>query len=372
MRHRAAIAVATTVLAVATAGCRTDDPTAAGPTSPTTTAPAPTTAASPSPASPAPASSSPASSSPEATPSPTPTPSQDPAGPPEVGASWTADDAEVAVSAKQLAVDVVRHLTEFEPDGDLEARLASVPFGTDRSALDDEALAVAGEVLDRPGTWARSRVEYPQLGGFRDDATSVMVVVEQAWRAPDASPDAEPERQVRTVDVRLERDSAESGWRLVTIDSVGGAPVEVEPPSDVAAEVLAHPDLLLPDSARWDILAGDTTEELLELLVRMADRVPVEVAVLDSGHPRTVFGTDRPTRHAAGLAVDVHTVDGTEVVAQRGSEDTAAYDLVAWLFDQPEVAKIGSPWALDGFGGRSFTDFVHQDHLHVVVEPRDD
>lgn len=35
--------------------------------------------------------------------------------------------------------------------------------------------------------------------------------------------------------------------------------------------------------------------------------------------------------------------------------------------DQPEVSQIGAPWALDGYGGRSFTDVVHQDHLHVGV-----
>ena len=31
------------------------------------------------------------------------------------------------------------------------------------------------------------------------------------------------------------------------------------------------------------------------------------------------------------------------------------------------VSEVGSPWALDGYGGRSFTDDVHLDHVHIGV-----
>ncbi len=71
-----------------------------------------------------------------------------------------------------------------------------------------------------------------------------------------------------------------------------------------ARAVLDDPRIDLPDSARWDILAGEVSPALLRLMSRAADEAAV---------------------------------------------------------------RIGSPWALDGLGGRSFTDVVHQDHLHIAV-----
>ena len=52
----------------------------------------------------------------------------------------------------------------------------------------------------------------------------------------------------------------------------------------------------------------------------------------------------------------------------RNPSGTGPYRFVEWLYEQPEVKQIGSPWALDGFGGRSFTDIVHQDHIHIAIE----
>ena len=41
--------------------------------------------------------------------------------------------------------------------------------------------------------------------------------------------------------------------------------------------------------------------------------------------------------------------------------------LVQWLWENPKVTQVGSPWNIDGGSKRSFDDIVHQDHLHVAV-----
>jgi hypothetical protein len=41
--------------------------------------------------------------------------------------------------------------------------------------------------------------------------------------------------------------------------------------------------------------------------------------------------------------------------------------LARQVFDQRRISNLGAPWAFDGAGGRSFTDPVHHDHLHLGV-----
>ena len=86
------------------------------------------------------------------------------------------------------------------------------------------------------------------------------------------------------------------------------------------------------------------------------------VVVLASGHPRDVFETGRTSSHTRGQAVDIHLLGDEYVVDGRRTEDGLTYETTRWLYDHPDVSNLGSPWALDGFGGRSFTDVVHADH----------
>jgi hypothetical protein len=173
----------------------------------------------------------------------------------------------------------------------------------------------------------------------------------------------------RTVDVRLR--IADGEWELEAIASIGGTPVaRPDTLSDVAAAVLDDRRIELPDSARWDIHAGRTADSLLALLLELAELTPYSVAVLETGHPFNVFGTPRVSRHMAGFAVDIYALDGVLVVEDR-RPDGVTFSLVETLFERDDVRVLGSPWALDGFGGRSFTDLVHQDHLHVESFPTD-
>jgi hypothetical protein len=187
-----------------------------------------------------------------------------------------------------------------------------------------------------------------------------MVVVEQRIGSS-----AGIRTETRTLDIRTRLRDGE--WYFTNLASDGGEPVP--PPdrlSEAARAVVDNPRIELPDSARWDIYAGRVAPELLTLMARAAEHAPFGVIVFDSGHPWNIFGTDRMSDHSRGIAVDVHRI-GDRLVIDDRAEDSLTHRFVQWLFDQPDVARIGSPWALDGFGGRSFTDLLHQDHLHIAV-----
>jgi hypothetical protein len=131
--------------------------------------------------------------------------------------------------------------------------------------------------------------------------------------------------------------------------------------SPAARRALRHPRLAFSDSARWDIHRGVVDDALLRALTRAADRHLLEVLVLRSGHPESVWATDRRSAHSDGLAADIHVVGG-RLVAQRPVP--AAALAVARAFLDGGAAQLGGPWDLAP-GRRSFTDPVHADHLHV-------
>jgi hypothetical protein len=103
-------------------------------------------------------------------------------------------------------------------------------------------------------------------------------------------------------------------------------------------------------------------------MAELADQTPYEVVVLATGHPHNVFETNRVSQHTVGQAVDVYRIGDHQVIDDRGP-DGATKGIVEWLYDHPDVAQVGSPWDLDGAGsGRSFTNVVHQDHIHLAVK----
>lgn len=270
-------------------------------------------------------------------------------------------EGEVRPNAKRLAARVAEQLTTYEVGDTPDDVVAQVAGG--RLA---EELRVDAEALLHEDAWSRGRVVYPQLGGMLEDETSVMVVVEQIVGLADGA----VHEVVRTLDVRL--GLHEGSWVLEELASAGGEPVPR--PADLseeAVDVLEDDRIDLPDTAVWDIHRGSVDEALLTLMARMAEHAPYGVIVLDTGHPFEVFGTDRQSKHTMGQAVDIHRLepDGPLVVDDR-RDGSATHRLVQWLYEQPELSEVGSPWALDGFGGRSFTDPLHQDHLHVGVAER--
>lgn len=290
------------------------------------------------------------------TPEPSDTPEPEPS-PPPVPPAYEPSGDEVYPNAKRLAAAVAHALTNYEVGTTPEELASNVTADPDRQGH----LAAMTEPLLRPRAWSRGTVIYPQLGGIHADRVSVMVVVSQQIGIGSEL----VETVTRTIDVRLRlRDDV---WIFDELASIGGSrpatSTDLEPP---AREVLDNPRIGLPDSARWDIERGEVEPALLELMTALAERTTYEVVVLSSGHPYEVFGTDRQSNHTKGRAVDIYLLDGVRLIDAR-TDDSQARALVEWLYTRPEVTEIGSPWALDGYGGRSFTDVVHQDHIHVGV-----
>ena len=165
----------------------------------------------------------------------------------------------------------------------------------------------------------------------------------------------------RTIDVRLSL--AEGTWSVTEIASLGGDPVPAPTPSPLGQQVLDNPSIDLPDSAVWDIQAGRINDKVLRMMLDVAASRTYSVAVLASGHPYNVFATESVSNHTKGQAVDIWAFDGVPVLQQRG-EGSPLMELVRQQI-AAGVTELGSPWDLDGRGGASFSDIVHQDHLHL-------
>lgn len=262
---------------------------------------------------------------------------------------------EVEPALKAVAALTVQSLMSYDPESSSTqaARQRLVASGAP-----PEIVERAGPVLVA-GAHSAADIVYPQLGGLTTERASVMLVVRQRLLLQDR----QRQTVVRTVDVRLVR--REGRWTVENIASFGGDPVASPaslPPS--AARVLAHPAIDLPDSARWDIFAGRVGEPILAVLAELADRHKLGVTVFATGHPHEVFGTTRVSNHSRGAAVDLWFVD-SPVVGQRDAKG-ALPGVVGELLRRG-VTELGAPFVVEGPSGASFTDTVHQDHLHLAI-----
>ena len=269
-------------------------------------------------------------------------------------------------NAKQVAADFVQAVTTRRAGQKPAEVLAGAAEFTSASFDSAAAVAVAAPLYPEPIT--AGEVVYPQVGGMQPlgpgaRSAAMMVVVRQRVLTPKRS----MYEVVRTMDVRL---VVEAGlWKVVELVSAGGEPVDRPVDLDPrAVRVLDHGAVELPDTAVWDIHAGRISLDLLDLLGGLADASPVSVAVLQTGHPVNVFGTDRVSNHSEGRAVDIWRVDGQAVITAGATAGPAA-DALRRAFEDPRLAQAGSPPGsdLDGRGRRSFNDLVHKDHLHLAV-----
>lgn len=205
---------------------------------------------------------------------------------------------------------------------------------------------------------ASSAIEivYPQLAGLTEDAASIMVVFR--WRLLERGRETSV---TRTADVRLALIAGT--WRVSSVESLGGDPVDPGPVSAVAQAVLANDRIELPDSARWDINSGRISDDVLQALEDLAVEHTLRVAVLASGHPYNVFATELVSNHTAGRAVDIWAIDGQPVVSLR--EPAGPLPALLQKLLDSGVTELGSPLDIDGPRGASFANTVHQDHIHV-------
>ena len=257
-------------------------------------------------------------------------------------------------NGKRLAGRVAQRLATFRQGSSAVEIAAGVGAVGERAAELERVVAP----LRDPGRRSSGEVVYVQLSGVTASTLGAMVVVRQ--HLEDAA--GARETVVRVMDVRLRR--TDGPWSLDRVGSVGGTavprPADLSPP---AARVLDHPNIQLPDTARWDIHRGWIGDELLRALADAADGTELAVTVLRTGHPQNVWATERLSAHSTGRAVDIYAVDGKLVLRQRTNGSSAQRLAAAFLAGG--ATQVGSPWVLAPGGRRSFTDPVHWDHVHV-------
>ena len=267
---------------------------------------------------------------------------------------------------KQVAADFVQALTTYVRGQRPEDLLAGASALLAPGFAADTALRAAAPLFTEQV--AVGQIVYPQLSGLLPlgpgaQQAGVMVVVRQRLLTRGGS----TTEVVRVCDVRLT--VVQGQWRVSEIISAGGEPVERPTDLDPAvAAVLDDPRIELPDTCRWDVHAGGVSADLLSVLASAAAVAPVAVTVLRNGHPINVFGTPRISDHTQGRAVDLWRIGGAPVVGTGATVGPARTVLVAAAADR-RTRATGSPVGsdLDGPGGRSFTDLVHHDHLHLAV-----
>ena len=262
------------------------------------------------------------------------------------------------VNGKRLAGRVAQELATFGP----RTGATELASGVDAVAEPPADLERIVRPLLDPERRSAGEVVYAQLSGVTATTLGAMVLVRQHLE------DAEGNRElvVRVMDVRLRR--TDGPWSLDRVASVGGTAVARPANVSRAAErVLDHPNIQLPDTARWDIYRGAIDDGLLRALGEAADRWSLAVTVLRTGHPPNVWATRRPSAHAAGRAADIYAVDSALVLRQP-TDGSSAQRLAAAFLDGG-ATQVGSPWNLPPGGKRSFTDRVHQDHVHVEYPP---
>jgi hypothetical protein len=147
----------------------------------------------------------------------------------------------------------------------------------------------------------------------------------------------------------------------------GGLPAITAPSRPAPPTAAGWPTGLRFTNAAGCRPAGDYRSSRLDrrvrtLLVAAADRQPIRVSCLRTGHSWFVKGTRRVSNHSRWRAVDLDRVGGRPV----SPSNPAARRLALWIGGgragvQP--SEVGSPWRL---GGRPwFSDAGHQGHLHV-------
>lgn len=274
---------------------------------------------------------------------------------PPLQARYVVPPTEVEPSAKQLAVDIAYELTTYEASDDHAEKLEAMGS---RSGV--EPLAEASEHLTHAGSWSRGEVIYPQLGGLTKERASVMVVTRQTVGSGTGAESS----VVRTLDIRLI--AGEAGWEFDFLSSAGGTFDNLEDLT-VAHAVAGDPRIEMPDSVRLDILSGLVSPTLLNVMADLADQTSYGVIVLATGHPHNVFETDRQSHHTVGRAIDIYRIGDGLVIDER-DPGSATHAITGWLYDHPDVHQLGSPWDIDGKeSSRSFTNEVHQDHIHLAV-----
>lgn len=233
-----------------------------------------------------------------------------------------------------------------------------VPWQPDAGEVQPRAKVAAARAVEALGreSGRLTRVVYPQFGGLLPDRACVMVVARQEWMSGGALRGSDV-----TVDVRLDRRAGT--WR---VDAMRVHSRRTSGASPDGAQLLRARGLEIPGAAAADVEAGRVSPRLRLLLRNLAREHRLSVSVFASGHPYEVFGTDGPSNHTYGRAVDIWAVDGRPVVSMAPGDQV----LVRVLRRARELGsdEVGGPVDLDGPGGVHFANALHHDHIHIGLD----
>ncbi|WP_142058322.1 extensin family protein [Pseudonocardia kunmingensis] len=271
--------------------------------------------------------------------------------------SFTPGRYDVQAQAKQAAADFVERVGTWrssEPDAP-SARLTAAGYPA-------ELMATAAPLLDSAAHEATTTLIYPQYGGLTDRAASVMVLARQELHIDSRD-------RVRDVllDVRMAR-TADGTWQVTpTIDPARPqiAAPRAGGPSPLGRTILEDPAVLIPEPGRADITDRRANDPILAVLARLADTYTLDVQVIVSGHPGTVFPSTHLSNHAVGRAVDVRAVDGRPVSSIPRDDPLLSEFMIA--AGRAGATEVGGPIVPSGRG--YFSDDVHQDHFHLGITP---
>jgi hypothetical protein len=262
---------------------------------------------------------------------------------------WVPRSGEVEPQVKEVATGLVQAVATW-PTGQSglpAARARVAALGQDAALADACAPLVGTEVA------ASSRIVDAQYGGILSSTSSVLVVLDQ-WRL---GRDGVVRPGGTTLDVRLARSG--SRWRVVDVFPARPGHAASSPPA-LARQVLGDARIRLPYAAHADVATGLIASSVLTTLLALAQHWLVDVSVVRSGHPFFVFGTNRPSDHPKGHAVDVWALDGNALVqpphhalAVSGMRLAVAHG----------AYNVGGPVLLSG--PQYFSDRTHQDHIHL-------
>jgi hypothetical protein len=133
----------------------------------------------------------------------------------------------------------------------------------------------------------------------------------------------------------------------------------------LAAAVLANPNLELRPEAAADVRAGRVDPRVLACLLALAERFTLAgIGPFVTGHSYYVAGTNRPSNHTFGRAVDIGTINRQLVSPANGAARQAALALGS-LPAPLHPDEIGSPFAELSGRPSFFSDADHQDHIHL-------
>jgi hypothetical protein len=134
---------------------------------------------------------------------------------------------------------------------------------------------------------------------------------------------------------------------------------------ELEAMALSHPRITWRPEARTDVAEHRIDPRVLQVLLYLAERHELgPVGPLITGHSYFVAGTNSPSNHAFGRAVDIAVIDGVAV----SSANAGARDAMEMVLDLPAYllpTELGGPWLLPHPATVSVFTEDHHDHLHI-------